>query len=72
MPPQSHRPNYNRYHIASYVDHRWHMHWQGQTTDAIPHDATAELLEYYLEKLSTTMSVNVSITGGNGGVCAGT
>mmetsp|Transcript_93892 Transcript_93892/g.268862 ORF Transcript_93892/g.268862 Transcript_93892/m.268862 type:complete len:539 (-) Transcript_93892:101-1717(-) len=58
--------------MASHIDHCWNMTWQGQTTDAIPHDATAELLEYYLEKLSTTMSVNVSITGGNGGVCAGT
>ena len=34
-------------------------HAGGQRTDAIPYDATPELLEYFLERLSTVTDVDV-------------
>jgi len=44
--------------------------FRDQTTESIPHDASEELVEYYLNRLSAVTGVAVSFTGGDR-VCSG-
>ncbi|CAM9369942.1 unnamed protein product [Phaeothamnion confervicola] len=46
------------------------LSFMGQITREIPHDATAELVEFRLEELSTTIDVSVSFDGGNTALCS--
>lgn len=54
---------------ASWCNGTIALHFRGQRTDPIPYDATPELVEYYLEALSTITDVDLRFhTGGRDAV----